>query len=166
MATPVAPKPSKTEQIPQIPEKVPVSPTLSVKSNASSSTVAVETQQYQQFPSQAARIPTSHQPESANSIATNSPNQHATTFSKSRSVEAFSDLHLSGGEPRIFPGIVSRTQRKNSHARKSSWSEAEDGRGRRRKETKGTDGVVVEEGSDREIEEAGGSEMRYGASDG
>ncbi|TVY23876.1 AMP deaminase [Lachnellula hyalina] len=166
MATPVAPKPSKTEQIPQIPEKVPVSPTLSVKSNASSSTVAVETQQYQQFPSQAARIPTSHQPESANSIATNSPNQHATTFSKSRSVEAFSDLHLSGGEPRIFPGIVSRTQRKNSHARKSSWSEAEDGRGRRRKETKGTDGVVVEEGSDREIEEAGGSEMGYGASDG
>lgn len=158
MATPVAVVPSKTDQTPQIPEKVPASPTSSVKTNASSSTLTTETQQYQQFPSQAARIPNSHQPEGANSIVTSSPSQHATTFTKSRSVEAFADLRLSGSEPRIFPGIVSRTQRKNSHARKSSWSETEEGTGRRRKGTKGTDGVVEEEGSDGEMEEAGGSE--------
>src|SRR6187402_941765 len=106
-----------------------------MKTNASSNTVHVDSnvQPYQQFPAQAARIPTSHsqvQHDSAQSAQVNgSPLQHATSRDLSHPnsilasphltglaregswpVEAFSDLHLSASEPRIFPGVVSRTQ--------------------------------------------------------
>jgi AMP deaminase len=67
-------------------------------------------------------------------------------------------LHLSGSEPRIFPGVVSRTQRRDSQVRKSSWSETDESVGTRtRKGTKGMDEAVEEE-SDKEMEEAGGSD--------
>jgi AMP deaminase len=77
-------------------------------------------------------------------------------------VEGFGDLHLSGSEPKIFPGIVSRRQRRDS-LRKSSMSETDDpgsvSTSRKGKGTKGYDGVVNEEleDSDGEMEEAGGA---------
>jgi AMP deaminase len=176
MATPVTAVPSKVENSPLIVEKRPASPTSSLKTNASSSTLPAETatQPYQQFPSQAARIATSHaqshaQPDGTNSIANGSPLQHAATFPHSLTsphlsgiprgpVEGFADLHLSGSEPRIFPGVVSRTQRRDSQVRKSSWSETDESVGTRtRKGTKGMDEAVEEE-SDKEMEEAGGSD--------
>lgn len=41
-------------------------------------------------------------------------------------VESFGDLRLSGSEPKIFPGLVSRTQRKDSlNVRKGSGSEGD-----------------------------------------
>ena len=74
------------------------------------------------------------------------------------------DLHLSPSEPRIFPGLVSRSQRRDS-LRQSSMSETDrDESGSTMRSGKGTatvdgtaDGVneAVEE-SDGEYEEAGG----------
>lgn len=159
-----------------------------MKTNASSSTVAVDTgpQPYQQFPAQAARIPTSHsqaQLDQQSSQANGSPLQHArsrelaynnsvitsphlASLSRETSwpvVEGFGDLHLSGSEPRIFPGIVSRTQRRDSLVRKSSVSETDEQVGATRKLPKGkgkgrrVDGSVEEEQeSDGDMEEAGG----------
>lgn len=41
-------------------------------------------------------------------------------------LESFGDLRLSGSEPKIFPGLVSRTQRKDSlNVRKGSGSEGD-----------------------------------------
>jgi AMP deaminase len=75
-------------------------------------------------------------------------------------VEGFGDLHLSASEPRIFPGIVSRNQRRNSHARKGSISETDDlvsvGTARKGKGKGRMDSAVDEEDSDGEMEEAGG----------
>lgn len=80
-------------------------------------------------------------------------------------LEPFSDLHLSASEPRIFPGVVSRTQRRDSLVRKSSMSETDDinSVGTSRKgQRKTLDGAVEEEAeeneedSDGDMEEAGG----------
>ena len=158
-----------------------------MKTNASFSTVPVDgPQPYQQFPAQAARIPVSHSRDQSDthkgSQANESPLQHdpsrehitinstitsphlaSLTREPSWPVEGFGDLHLSASEPRIFPGIVSRTQRRDSLVRKSSASETDDhgsvsttkkdrsGRGR-------LDGTVAEaeEDSDGDMEEAGG----------
>jgi AMP deaminase len=96
---------------------------------------------------------------------------HLISLSRDNSwpVEGFGDLHLSGSEPRIFPGIVSRTQRRDSLARerKSSMSETDDHvsmsasrrGGKRDGAGQSLDGAVVEESaeeSDEEMEEAGG----------
>ena len=85
-------------------------------------------------------------------------------------VEGYGDLHLSGSEPRIFPGVVSRTQRRDSKAglavRQGSQSETDGdgsvgkgsvGKGRARGNT-ALDGSVDEKigESDGEMEEAGG----------
>ncbi len=85
-------------------------------------------------------------------------------------------MHLSGSEPRIFPGVVSRTQRRDSKAgmvaRRGSASET-DGDGSVGKGSIGNvkgrgrgalDGSVDEKGeageqeSDEEMEEAGGAD--------
>lgn len=108
-------------------------------------------QQYQQHPAQAARIPLSHSQlhldanfkphpkdtDSPSGYAT--PNQHTQPNSSYNSPHSankgrenswgleggFSDLHLSGSEPRIFPGLVSRKQRKDS-MRKNSVGESDE----------------------------------------
>jgi len=79
-------------------------------------------------------------------------------------VEGFGVLHLSGSEPRIFPGVVSRTQRRDSLVRQNSMSETDDhanagmlGKGKAA-QRKSFDGAVEEEERDGEIEEAGGHE--------
>jgi AMP deaminase len=90
--------------------------------------------------------------------------------------EGYGDLHLSGSEPRIFPGVVSRTQRRGSKAgmvaRQGSMSETDGdgsvGKGSvgmsRGKGKGGLDGSVDEkeeverEESDGEMEEAGGTD--------
>lgn len=85
-------------------------------------------------------------------------------------VDGYGDLHLSGSEPRIFPGVVSRTQRRDSKAgqaiRQGSQSETDGdgsvGKGSigmsRARGNKGLDGSVDEKAgeSDGEMEEAGG----------
>jgi AMP deaminase len=85
-------------------------------------------------------------------------------------VEGYGDLHLSGSEPRIFPGVVSRTQRRDSKVgqavRQGSQSETDGdgsvGKGSvgktRAKANTGLDGSVDEkvEESDGDMEEAGG----------
>ena len=157
-----------------------------MKTNASSSTLVVDStvQPYQQFPAQAARIPGNHsqaQFDQQSSQANGSPLQHSgsreqthnsavvtsphlASLSRETSwpvVEGFGDLHLSGSEPRIFPGIVSRTQRRDSLVRRSGASEMEEQVGVARKAVKGkgkgkvVDGAVGEE-SDGDMEEAGG----------
>lgn len=110
-------------------------------------------QPYQQHPVQAARIPPSHSQlhldshfnfkphqkstDSPSGYAT--PNQHTQPNSsfnsphsankgreKSWGLDAgFSDLHLSGSEPRIFPGLVSRKQRRDS-IRKNSVTDSDE----------------------------------------
>ena len=149
---------------------------------------------YQQFPAQAARIPVNHsqtkldtqQPTQENG----SPLQPATSRDHTRTssvvlspklaglaretswpVDGYGDLHLSGSEPRIFPGVVSRTQRRDSRAgqavRQGSQSETDgDGSigkgsvGKRGRGNAGLDGSVDEkvEESDGDMEEAGGTD--------
>lgn len=79
-------------------------------------------------------------------------------------VEGFGDLHISASEPRIFPGVVSRTQRRDSLVRKSSASETDDhasvgtqrSRGKSRNKASYDGLEEAEEESDRDVEEAGG----------
>lgn len=83
-------------------------------------------------------------------------------------VEGFADLHLSGSEPRIFPGVVSRSQtlplRRDSLVKKGSMSETDGsvgtsgGGGINRSKTSYDASTVqeAEEESDSEMEEAGG----------
>ncbi|KAF7890458.1 hypothetical protein EAF00_008773 [Botryotinia globosa] len=128
----------------------PHSPTSSMKASVS---VADQgpSQSYHQNPAQAARIPPSHSQLHLDSHfkphqkGTDSPSGYATpnqqtqpnsSFNspisankgreKSWGLEAgFSDLHLSGSEPRIFPGLVSRKQRRESN-RKNSVTESDE----------------------------------------
>ncbi|ESZ92062.1 hypothetical protein SBOR_7562 [Sclerotinia borealis F-4128] len=128
----------------------PYSPTSSMKASASVADHG-SSQQYQQYPAQAARILPSHSQlhldshikshqkgtDSPSGYAT--PNQHTQPNSlynsphsankgreKSWGIESgFSDLHLSGSEPRIFPGLVSRKQRRES-IRKNSVTESDE----------------------------------------
>lgn len=74
---------------------------------------------------------------------------------------------MSGSEPRIFPGVVSRSQRRGSTARQSSMSETDDVGGTGKKvHGKGRNGKgggepafeEVMERSDWEMEETGGSD--------
>jgi AMP deaminase len=99
---------------------------------------------YQPFPAQSARIPTSHSQIHLDGHANHhgSPVQsarhdRATTITSSPHLgggnreptwplEGFSDLHLSGSEPRIFPGLVSGRARRGSQ-RQSSISENDEG---------------------------------------
>jgi AMP deaminase len=189
MATPTATSSKPFDQNPYISQQRPVSPTSPMKTNASASTVPVEsvTQSYQQYPAQAARVPTSHSqvhldgqvPSTANASpllhgksheqppiknAMTSPHLSGKGRESSWPVEGFGDLHLSGSEPRIFPGVVSRTQRRDSLVRQSSMSETDDhvnvgmsGKGKGA-QGKNFDVAVEEEESDGEMEEAGGHE--------
>ncbi|PQE04314.1 AMP deaminase protein [Rutstroemia sp. NJR-2017a BBW] len=167
----------------------PHSPTSSMK--ASASVVDLSTSQhYQQFPAQAARHPAhtqlhldAHGGSNAKGIASpsgyatpnhqtqpnssfNSPISAAKGRETSWPIEGFSDLHLSGSEPRIFPGVVSRKQRRES-IRKNSGTESDDHalmmlrRSADNKSSATLDMKVNEadaEKSDAEMEEAGGED--------
>lgn len=182
LATPTVPSTSKTEPNAYPSQQRPVSPTSSMKTNASSSTAPVDSsQQYHQFPAQAARIPVTHSREQLEnhqgSQANGSPLQHVHSRDASITnanmtspllaslarepswpVEGFGDLHLSASEPRIFPGIVSRNQRRDSLVKRGSMSETDDfGSVKNSKGGKTRmDGAVEEEDSDGDMEEAGG----------
>lgn len=73
-------------------------------------------------------------------------------------------MHISGSEPRIFPGLVSRPQRRDSLIRKSSMSETDEQansatQSRKSATSKPTQvAVEEEEESDSEMEEAGGTD--------
>jgi AMP deaminase len=81
-------------------------------------------------------------------------------------IDGFRDIHVSGSEPKIFPGALSRAQRRDSLARerKGSMSENDDHLGMAFKKEKEIskskyDKPVIEddrEMSDGEMEEAGG----------
>jgi AMP deaminase len=195
MATPTTARQSKMEENPYPPQRQPVSPTSSTRTNASSTAAGHDLGQpsYQQFPAQAARIPTSLSQVQLDQQGFGSPIQPPTTRDHTRQnssvasprlaglggretswpVEGFTALHISGSEPRIFPGVVSRTQRRDSLVRQSSMSETDDhgSAGTSRKGGNRTsmlvDGAVEEtveetveeaEKSDGEMEEAGGSD--------
>ncbi|KAK2624304.1 hypothetical protein QTJ16_006254 [Diplocarpon rosae] len=156
VATPATAVLSKIEHSAFVPQQVPPSPASSMKANVSTTGHPEPAQQtYQQFPAQAARIPTSHSQVPLDMMQAGTSRTSSTLASPHISGlgEAFSDLHLSASEPRIFPGMVSRTQRKDS-ARKSSMSETDEVVERKGKVTS-LDGAVEEE-SDGDMEEAGG----------
>jgi AMP deaminase len=185
-ATPVAAVPvsGSADQIPYMSQQQPPSPTSSMRTNATSSTMPTESgaPSYHQFPAQAARIPTSQSQiqldhtghvhgnplqhtksrdhARTNSSTVTSPYLASTNRDNSWPVEGFSDLHLSGSEPRIFPGLVSRPQRKDSLVRKSSMNETDEHfnttYSRKITTPQGVHGAVEEE-SDREMEEASGT---------
>jgi AMP deaminase len=201
LATPTIAATANNEQN-SVVNPAPASPTSSTRTIASSSsTVAADSvPSYQQFPAQAARIPVTHsqtkldthlqapqengspiQPgtsrdhtrNSSMSVVT-SPKLAGMSRETSWPAEGYGDLHLSGSEPRIFPGVVSRTQRRDSKAgmvaRQGSMSETDgDGSvgkgsvGKTRGMGKGgLDGSVNEkEESDGEMEEAGGTDEVY-----
>lgn len=82
-------------------------------------------------------------------------------------IEGFRDLHVSGSEPRIFPGVVSRNQRRDSLAKeRNSFSENDDliwgpRRSKKGSGRPGRDGNVndgKEERGDSATEEAGATE--------
>ncbi|KAI9746063.1 MAG: AMP deaminase [Claussenomyces sp. TS43310] len=94
---------------------------------------------YQSFPVQAARL---HPSQSHPDLTLQSSSLHKTHDVRSSSTvtsprmsgrsketswpgDRMRDLHLSGSEPRIFPGVVSRTQRRDSLAKSSVNSAAE-----------------------------------------
>lgn len=87
-----------------------------------------------------------------------SPHLSSTSVSRETSwpVDGFGDSHLSGSEPRIFPGLVSRTQRRESVSERDRRVDS-----RRSTVTVvgGKDDAVAEEDgerSDGDLEEAGG----------
>jgi AMP deaminase len=105
----------------------PPSPTSSMKTNVSLATTMEShpNASYHPFPAQAAR--TRHQgidaattPSAHSRDASQTHNGSTVTSPRMMSREqswpadGLRDLHLSGSEPRIFPGVVSRTQRKDS----------------------------------------------------
>ena len=52
---------------------------------------------------------------SANATQNGSTNEHAAgTTSSGHATDAMADLHLSGSDPRMFPGILTREQRSGS----------------------------------------------------
>ncbi|KAA8564636.1 hypothetical protein MFRU_013g01830 [Monilinia fructicola] len=174
LATPAIETTAPAEGKSFFPGPRPHSPTSSMKASAS----VVDngpSQQYQQHPAQAARIPPSHSQlhldahfkphqkgsDSPSGYAT--PNQNTqpnssfnSPLSANRGRESwglepgFSDLHLSGSEPRIFPGLVSRKQRRDS-IRKNSVTESDEHalmmlkRGTNNKSTTTMDGKVDED---------------------
>ncbi len=193
----VASTSSKNEHIPSFPEKRPASPTSSMKTNPSLSTIPVESvQSYHQFPAQAARIPNNNSnpqlqldaQQSAVQMNGNSPHQSSREHTRNSSlmspvigalaketpwpVEGFADLHLSGSELRIFPGVVSRNQRRDSQVRQGSMSET-DGVGSVRNRSRGTsrgkgkelDGAVEEESDEEGLMDGGVDEAVGGGSD-
>lgn len=153
LATPAIETPIANERNPFFPGGQPglrpPSPSSSMKASASVADLGAS-QQYQHFPAQAARIPPSHsqlhldshitsQPKGTHSpsgYATpnqqtqpnslyNSPHSANKGRESSWPLEGFTDLHLSGSEPRIFPGVVSRKQRRDS-IRKDSGTESDE----------------------------------------
>lgn len=74
----------------------------------------------------------------------------------------FGDLHLSASEPRIFPGIVSRKQRRDSLVKPSLGEKDDHGSSSTNRKTSALnklDGVMPEADgqlSDGDMEEAGG----------
>ncbi|KAH8674709.1 hypothetical protein BGZ60DRAFT_372501 [Tricladium varicosporioides] len=196
LATPIATAPAtlnKAEQPMYPTDKRPPSPTSSMKTNVSSNVPATDLNapSYHQFPAQAARIRTSHSlaqldghqlanangthvqhgtsrdPTTRGNSIVSSPHLGGISREASWPVEGFSDLHLSGSEPRIFPGIVSRSQRRDSVARQSSMSETDEyvnaATSTRKKRSSssmiGIDTAVEEEQEcDTDMEEAGGSD--------
>ncbi|CAL3967021.1 unnamed protein product [Diplocarpon coronariae] len=156
VATPATAVLSKVEHPPYIPQQAPQSPVSSMKANVSTTGHPEPGQQtYQHLPAQAARIPTSHSQAPLDIIQAGTSRASSTLASPHMSGlgEAFNDLNLSASEPRIFPGVVSRTQRRDT-ARKSSMSETDEIVERKGKVVS-LDGAVEEE-SDGDMEEAGG----------
>jgi AMP deaminase len=133
MATTASSGMVKSEPNPYSTQAGPTSPTSSLKTNVSSTLPATESTHshpYHPFPSQAARIPSqTHLTTSQEPLPTTTPDPRAELSAvasassimlvptENWSVEGFRDRHLSASEPRIFPGVVSRHQRRASSSR-------------------------------------------------
>lgn len=108
-------------------QQIPASPTSSMKTNASMS-IAPYDSPYHSTQAARSRPPTSHSQLdiAAQSIDEPQISPRLTSLTKEPSipVDGFRDLYVSGSEPRIFPGVVSRNQRRDSLAReRHSFSE-------------------------------------------
>jgi AMP deaminase len=121
----------QTEQ--PVHQQRPSSPTSSMRTNISASAAAYEPQlhQYQSIMSARARNPLSQSQADMtnpnNVFQQTSPALPSSNRESSFPVEGFRDLHVSGSEPRIFPGVVSRNHRRDSLAKeRSSFSEKDD----------------------------------------
>lgn len=115
-----------TEQIQN--QQSPASPTFSMKANLSNSVVTYGSQN-QLINAARSRPPTSHSQIDTvqnNSDPPTSPRLASLTRDSSFPV-SFQDPHVSGSEPRMFPGVVSRNQRRNSLAKeRHSFSDNDD----------------------------------------
>ncbi|CAG8978369.1 hypothetical protein HYALB_00010387 [Hymenoscyphus albidus] len=157
VATPIATTSNNEQSYPF--NKNNFSPSSSKLAHTSGSTVQESIGSpppYQPFPSQAARIPTSHSQVQLDSQSASqghgSPLQHSSPLQQAMSLDqrvmssphltsisreppwpaldGFSDLRLNGGKPKIFPGLVSRTQTQRMEGfRRSSMSETDDSYG-------------------------------------
>ena len=108
----------------------PASPTSSMKTNASNS-IAAHDAQYQSLRTTRSRPPTSHSQlemiPQYDGGSQKSPRLASLTNQTPFPLDGLRDLHVSGSEPRIFPGIVSRNQRRDSLAKeRHSFSENDD----------------------------------------
>lgn len=159
----------------------PPSPTSSMKTNMSAATVESHPNaSYHPFPAQAARTrppgldatPTAsaHSRDASqthNGSIVASPRMSSVSREQSWPLDGLRDLHLNGSEPRIFPGVVSRTQRRDSLINQEVKANQTDENALARNSSralssrKGLDGSVEEEASridDSDEEEAGGME--------
>jgi AMP deaminase len=129
-------------------QQSPASPTSSMKTNASKSVDPYDSP-YQSIQTAQSRPPTSHSQMDITAQNIGEP-QISPRLEASIPVDGFRDLHVSGSEPRIFPGVVSRNQRRDSLAReRRSFSENDDIGWESKRAQKGTgrlggDGTVVE----------------------
>lgn len=124
----------------------PQSPLSAPRSNPFSGRLPYDNSQhtYQQFPAQASRIPPS-QTQPQQYVDTTAPQAQAAPYANGNAnevtpprnvlppkeapwsaVEGLTGAHLTGSEPRIFPGVVSRSHRRSSSARQGSMSENDD----------------------------------------
>jgi AMP deaminase len=123
MATPVTANPIKPDLSPNPTLVVPASPTSSLKTNTSAIMLPMESHSYQQFPAQSARIPPQPHPTPAATsptpldLGSDGTTPNMVVPSESSWPDGFTDLHLSASEPRIFPGVVSRHQRRKNSGR-------------------------------------------------
>lgn len=114
----VAARQVMTDRIPEENEQAPRSPTSSMKMNTSGSTAPQDGIQYSPFRRRSTRLPhtksTPHMSSGSSQYAT-SPRLASMSMDKMSPIDAgMQDLHISGRSPRIFPGVVSRPQRKDS----------------------------------------------------
>ncbi|KAI1001701.1 AMP deaminase [Podosphaera aphanis] len=111
-----------------------VSPTSSMKTNMSSEITHLnldsKTSSYQQFPAQAARMPPARLQTQFETSRAHNPSRKTSALSSpnlarlaEESPWPLRNFHFGASEPKIFPGVLSRSSRKDQSMRRRSLSE-------------------------------------------